>query len=163
MNHDIGRKCQRNLLDHVLDNHIRREHHCRRCRIGVATNHVQQFRDRDLSTFRRLLCLAHEHVGVVVLRERLESQFAEANLRSKDIVVVVCKGAAHRTQFFESRMDELLFAEHVTFLFEPALLRHVNLQAKGLVRSRPLDNGNVHVVERLNKLAVLREPVRLIL
>ena len=60
-------------------------------------------------------------------------------------------------------MDELLFAEHVTFLFEPALLRHVNLKTQSLVRSRPLDNGNVHVVERLNQFAVLREPVRLVL
>ena len=73
------------------------------------------------------------------------------------------KGAAHRTQFLESRMDELLFAEHVTFLFEPALLRHVNLKTQSLVRSRPLDNGNVHVVEGLNQFAVLREPVRLVL
>ena len=59
----------------------------------------------------------------------------------------MCKATADGAQFFEPRVDVLLFLQHVAFFFETHFLGNIDLDADNLVRLARGHNGDKHVVE----------------
>ena len=167
-NLDVRRKRENYFVYNAADDCGRREHGARNLAFCFATDGIEQHVQRLLAALGCGSRFAHKArcLGKALLhlfvgdggRYRIEQflrQLAEPDLRTQQVVVVVREGAACRTEVFESRMDNLLLAQHVSFAFQALFFAHVNLKADNLVRGPVDDDGDEVVLVDVNLLVVL--------